>query len=153
MYFVPKASKQTIIVKDTKMVKNQLKIAIVLNTTWNIYNFRLGLIKQLIKEGHQVFAVAPTDDYVEEVEATGCKHIALKHLSRKGVNPLKDLRLCFELYQLYSKQQFDYILHYTIKPNIYGTIAAGGWRPSASRSGLSSLYYRGSPQSSTPGGK
>ena len=144
MYFVPKASKQTIIVKDTKMVKNQLKIAIVLNTTWNIYNFRLGLIKQLIKEGHQVFAVAPKDDYVEEVEATGCKHIALKHLSRKGVNPLKDLRLCFELYQLYSKQQFDYILHYTIKPNIYGTIAAGfsGRKSMATVTGLGYSFMK-----------
>ena len=107
------------------MVKNQLKIAIVLNTTWNIYNFRLGLIKKLLEQGHEVYAIAPKDDFVDAVTATGCQHIALKHLSRKGVNPFKDLRLCLELFLLYRKHQFDYILHYTIKPNIYGSIAAG----------------------------
>lgn len=107
------------------MVKNQLKIAVVLNTTWNIYNFRLGLIKKMLEQGHEVYAVAPKDEFVDAVTATGCKHIVLKHLSRKGVNPVKDLRLCWELFQIYRKHQFDYILHYTIKPNIYGSIAAG----------------------------
>lgn len=122
------------------MANNALKIAIVLNTSWNIYNFRLGLVRQLIKAGHQVFAIAPPDQFVDEITATGCQYIPLKHLSRKGVNPYKDLRFCYELYRIYKLQHFDFVLHYTIKPNIYGSIAAR-WSKVASMSTVTGLGY------------
>jgi glycosyltransferase involved in cell wall biosynthesis len=53
----------------------------------------------------------------------GCRHIPVKMDSR-GANPIKDFLLIFELYWIYKKTKPDVILHYTIKPNIYGTIAA-----------------------------
>jgi len=42
----------------------------------------------------------------------------------KGQNPLSDLRLIRHLKQLYARESFDFIFHYTIKPIIYGSIAA-----------------------------
>ena len=36
-------------------------IALVANTTWNIYNFRLNLIKKFLGEGFKVIVVAPVD--------------------------------------------------------------------------------------------
>ena len=104
---------------------NELKIAVVLNTSWNIFNFRLGLIKALIAQGHQLYAVAPMDDFVPEIVETGCKFIPVFKLSRKGVNPFKDILFCFELFRIYKKEKFDVILHFTIKPNIYGSFASG----------------------------
>ncbi|MCH2042654.1 MAG: glycosyltransferase family 4 protein [Saprospiraceae bacterium] len=109
-------------------MSKSLKIAIVLNTTWNIYNFRLGLVQTLIKKGHQVFAIAPHDDFVDHVTATGCIHIPLQSLSRKGTNPVQDFRLIRELQKTYRKNQIDIALHYTIKPNIYGSFACSGSR-------------------------
>jgi len=100
-----------------------MKIAIVLNTSWNIYNFRLGLVKALLAEGHTVFAVAPQDEYSARLEETGCEYIPVRMDSR-GINPLKDLGLLAELLFLYRGIKPDIILHYTIKPNIYGTLAA-----------------------------
>jgi len=100
-----------------------MKIAIVLNTSWNIYNFRRGLIKALLNEGHKVIAIAPKDKYTSKLIELGCEHEEVKMDSR-GANPIKDIALTIELYRIYKRQQPDVILHYTIKPNIYGTFAA-----------------------------
>lgn len=100
-----------------------MKIAIVLNTSWNIYNFRMGLIRSLQAEGHEVHAIAPTDKYSEYLVEAGCIFHKVKMDSR-GANPIKDLALTFELFLIYRKLRPDVILHYTIKPNIYGTFAA-----------------------------
>jgi len=100
-----------------------MKIAVVLNTSWNIYNFRKGLIHSLIDKGNQVITIAPKDQYTYKLMDMGCRHIPVKMDSR-GANPVKDLLLILELYGIYKKVKPDVILHYTIKPNIYGTVAA-----------------------------
>jgi len=100
-----------------------VKIAIVLNTSWNIYNFRLGLIQSLLKYGHEVTAVAPYDEYSSKLIDLGCKYEKVTMDSR-GANPIKDFGLIIELFRIYRRIRPDIILHFTIKPNIYGTFAA-----------------------------
>ena len=100
-----------------------MKIAIVLNTSWNIYNFRLNFVKALIEQGHEVHTVAPHDDFTHFLEEVGCIHHDVKMDSR-GANPIKDSALVLELFLIYRKMRPDVVLHYTIKPNIYGTLAA-----------------------------
>lgn len=101
-----------------------LNIGIVANTAFNIYNFRLGLIKALQKEGHHVVAIAPKDSYTELLRENNIEFIEVKNLARKGTNPLHDLLLMNEFRKIYKEQKLDAALQYTIKPNIYGTIAA-----------------------------
>lgn len=100
-----------------------MKVAIVLNTSWNIYNFRMNLVRSLQAEGHEIHTIAPTDDYTHFLTEAGCTHHAVKMDSR-GANPIKDLALIFELYSIYKRVKPDVILHYTIKPNVYGSLAA-----------------------------
>ena len=100
-----------------------MKVAIVLNTSWNIYNFRLGLVRELIGQGHEVHAIAPHDEYSSKLVDEGCIYHEVKMDSR-GANPIKDFALTIELYGIYKRLKPDVILHYTIKPNIYGTFAA-----------------------------
>ena len=45
-------------------------------------------------------------------------------MSRASMNPFKDLRYFIKLFKIYRSVLPDYIFHYTIKPNIYGSIAA-----------------------------
>lgn len=99
-------------------------IAIVLNTAWNVYNFRLGLIRKLRDEGYNVIVIAPYDDFVIKIKNERFKFIPLKNLSRKGTNPINDLKLIIELYNIYRLEKIDVTLQYTIKPVIYGTLAA-----------------------------
>lgn len=100
-----------------------MKIIISLNTTWNIYNFRLGLIKSLQSKGHEVVALAPKDAYVEKLKILGVKCINI-NMNQQGINPFRDLKLIRDYYSIFKMIQPDLILSYTIKPNIYGNLAA-----------------------------
>jgi glycosyltransferase involved in cell wall biosynthesis len=100
------------------------KIAVVANTAWNLVNFRMGLMKAFRDGGYDVIAIAPLDDFAEQIEAEGIQFVALKRLDRKGTNPVRDLQLTHELYRIYKKEGVEIAFHYTIKPNIYGTFAA-----------------------------
>ncbi len=99
-----------------------MKIIISINTSWNIYNFRKGLIQKLLEEGHHVYAVAPMDEYSERLGELGCEFYGVD-LQNTGGNPLHDLKYLWQLIQIYRKIRPDFVLHYTIKPNIYGAFA------------------------------
>lgn len=103
---------------------NPMRIAVVLNTSWNIYNFRMNLLRALAAEGHEVHTIAPKDNFTPLLEEAGYIHHNVKMDSR-GANPVKDAALVVELFSIYRRIRPDIILHYTIKPNIYGTLAAG----------------------------
>lgn len=98
------------------------KIAIVINTSWNIYNFRFDLLKELLKQ-YEVTCLAPQDDYSSRLEELGAKFINIE-INNKGTNPIEDLKLINQYYKIFAKEKFDLVLLYTIKPNIYGNIAA-----------------------------
>ncbi|MDX5436907.1 MAG: glycosyltransferase family 4 protein [Pontibacter sp.] len=82
----------------------------------------MSLIKALLAEGHEVVAIAPKDAYSERLVAAGCKFVPVA--MEQGTNPFTDMWLIWRLYQTYKKVRPDVVLHYTIKPNIYGAIAA-----------------------------
>ena len=100
-----------------------MRIAIVLNTSWNIYNFRMNFVKTLLDQGYEVHTIAPLDDYTHHLTAAGCIHHKITMDSR-GANPIKDSALIIELFMIYKKIRPDIVLQYTIKPNVYGTLAA-----------------------------
>lgn len=100
-----------------------MKVAIVINTSWNIYNFRMNFIKALLEQGHEIHTIAPEDDYTERLIQAGCNHHNV-YMDSRGANPVKDFALVAELTSLYLKVKPDVILHYTIKPNVYGSMAA-----------------------------
>ncbi|MFT2009113.1 glycosyltransferase family 4 protein [Pontibacter sp. 13R65] len=99
-----------------------MRIAIVINTAWNVFNFRMSLIRTLLVQGHEVIAIAPPDAYAPKLEAAGCSFERMP--MSQGTNPFSDLHLTWRLYKAYKRLQPDVVLHYTIKPNIYGTMAA-----------------------------
>lgn len=74
-------------------------------------------------EGHEVHTIAPKDDYTPFLQEMGCIHHNVRMDSR-GANPIKDSALIVELFSIYKKVKPDVVLHYTIKPNVYGTLAA-----------------------------
>lgn len=99
------------------------KIVLVGNTCWSMIKFRKGLITKLISLNYKITIIAPFDKYVEEIKCLGCDYLDIK-IDNKGSNPIKDIKLILELKKLYLTVDPDLIVHYTIKPNIYGTIAA-----------------------------
>lgn len=105
------------------MKHKKFKIIICLNTSWNLVNFRSGLITALAETGQEIIAVAPFDNYSYKLAALNCKFTPL-HMDNGGTNPFKDLILLSKFLWLFLRERPDIFLGYTIKPNIYGSIAA-----------------------------
>ncbi len=106
-------------------MRKKYKIAIVANSSWNVYNFRLNLLKKFKAERLEVIIIAPVDEYIAQLKKEHSdRHIPLKSLSRKSTNPSKDLMLTWELYRILAKEKPDVVINYTIKPNVFGNIAA-----------------------------
>lgn len=100
-------------------------IAFVANTSWSVYKFRLYLIEKLIAHGFSVYVLAPRDPYTERFEAiSGLTYIELKHYRSKSISLLQNFRLIKELAAHYRHIRPEIIFHYTIKANIFGSIAA-----------------------------
>ena len=101
-----------------------MRVALVINTSWNIWNFRRGLVRALQAAGHEVLAIAPPDAYSGRLETElGCRYVPIM-MENKGTNPLRDLQLTRRFVAVYRRERPDVVLHFTIKPNIYGTLAA-----------------------------
>ena len=95
------------------------------NSAWYLHNFRTNLVRAIQSAGWTVTLVAPVDDFIHHIyRLPQVKFVPLEHLKRKSVNPIYDLRLFKELKDVYRSLKPDLIIHYTIKPNLYGTAAA-----------------------------
>ncbi len=99
------------------------KIALVGNHARWVYQFRLGLLKKLKELGLKVVVLANPDPFEQKLQKEGIDFEPI-HINFYGNNPLQDLRLAFQLFRLYRKHRFDHIIHFTIKPNIFGGLAA-----------------------------
>lgn len=119
------------------------RVAIVLNTSWNIFNFRLNLARYLKNNGYEVVLIAPYDKYSQKLQEEFEYH-QIK-INNKGTNPFEDLKTLIDFYILYKKLGLDVVLHYTIKANIYGSIAASilGIKIINNIAGLGTLFVDG----------
>lgn len=104
-------------------------MVIVANTGWNIIRFRGGLLCALVRRGWRVTAVADfNDDEMSAVRAWGGEPIRLV-VEGSSMNPLKDLRYFLALRRIYKSKRPDVIHHFTVKPVIYGSMAAKSCQP------------------------
>lgn len=100
------------------------KVLLVSRCAWTLYNFRAGLMRALQARGETVLAGGAVDDGFEtRITALGVPFMPLP-IDKKGVNPTADLRLLWTLFRWYQRERPDVVHHFTIKPVIYGSIAA-----------------------------
>ncbi len=98
-------------------------IAFASNSSWYLFNFRRSSISKLVEMGYKVICFAPQDSYSNELNALGCQFVDIS-INNNGKNPLEDLNLILSLYKLYKLHKPIAVFHFTIKLNIYGTLAA-----------------------------
>jgi len=99
-----------------------MKVFFVSNTAWNLSNFRLPLMRHLKSKKAEVYAVAPQDETADYLKDE-FRFIPIKRLNRNKKSVLRDFKFFIELYSIYRKYKPDLVLHFTIKPNIYGSLA------------------------------
>ena len=80
-------------------------------------------MRALLAEGHEVVAIAPRDDHAQRLIDMGCRFVPIE-MESKGINPIADAALLSRYIYILSREKPDAFLGYTIKPNIWGTLAA-----------------------------
>jgi len=102
----------------------QPTLILVCNTAWGIANFRGNLIRHWVAQGKRVVAIAPPDAVAQaKLTEQGAIFEPLA-LDNRGANPLQELKVVWQLIKLYRQYQPQLVVHYTIKPVIYGSWAA-----------------------------
>lgn len=95
-----------------------MKCLIITNHSYMLYRFRRELIQELQKN-HEVVLAMPFVGHEEDFQAMGLRCIPVE-LERRGMNPLKELKLLFRYIALLRQEKPDLVITYSIKPNIYG---------------------------------
>jgi glycosyltransferase involved in cell wall biosynthesis len=121
----------------------KVKVAVVANSCWYLYNFRRNLMEALREAGHEVIAVAPADAYVQRLRQTGVE-VGTFALDPRGTNPVRELRSVLALRRLLRSKGMDVALSYTPKGNLYTALAQLGTRGRqvANISGLGTAFVR-----------
>lgn len=98
------------------------KLLMIANDETTIYNFRREILRAFSAAGHDVILAMPKGEHTREIEACGCSIVDIA-VSRHGTNPLQDIRLLHTFRRLIRQYRPDVVLTYTVKPNVYGSLA------------------------------
>jgi|JI9StandDraft_1071089.scaffolds.fasta_scaffold78527_2 N,N'-diacetylbacillosaminyl-diphospho-undecaprenol alpha-1,3-N-acetylgalactosaminyltransferase len=99
-----------------------MKILLIGNEAFSMFHFRKDLISGLINRGYDITVIVPPGDYVSQIMALGCKVHTIQF--SRFISPLQDLLLFLRLVFFLKRNKYDIVHNITIKPNIYGGLAA-----------------------------
>lgn len=99
------------------------KILILANNDVGLYKFRKELIQELIHRGNKVYISLPDGEYVQDLIDMGCIFYDT-NVDRRGINPFKDFRLLLEYVRMIREIKPEFVITYTVKPNVYGGMVA-----------------------------
>lgn len=123
------------------------RVAVAANSAGNIVTFRQGLIRAFKSAGYEPVVIAPLDPPGEErLKQLGVERFTVD-LERSGLNPVADLKLLLAYRRILKRIAPAALLAFTIKPNIYGSIAARALGVPAipNVSGLGTVFLMGGP--------
>lgn len=122
------------------------KILLIMTTSENVINFRIGLIKALLKSGFSVHVVANDNDREKEIVGLGIVfHCA--HNSNRSINPLKAIAYKRRLKKVIKKIGPDVVFTFQAKPNTFGVLvshACGVKKIFSMVEGLGDVFIRNS---------
>lgn len=101
------------------------KILILSNHYNTLRIFRRELLKRLSSDGNEVIISLPPcdEENLNILKSYGCSLIITPEMERRGMNPFKDIKLLLKYLKLLKEVKPDKVITYTIKPNIYGSVA------------------------------
>jgi len=98
------------------------KVIIISNSSSGLYEFRREILLDMMKD-HEVCVFLPEKDkYYDMLDKDGCNMVHTP-FERRGMNPIKDVKLLYLYKKLIKLEKPDLVCTYTIKPNIYGGMA------------------------------
>lgn len=117
------------------------------NSLWGLVNFRGRVIRALVDDGHRVVLVGVADVPLSRVAETGATFIEWQ-VAARGANPLREFAALWGLVRLYRTIKPEIAFHFTVKPVLYGTVAARlvGARAISVITGLGYLFLSAGPR-------
>ncbi|TDL32841.1 glycosyltransferase family 1 protein [Jeotgalibacillus sp. S-D1] len=100
-----------------------MKFILISPKNRTVYNFRGDLIKDIISNGYEVIVTGPNLDNIDKITELGARFEQIP-LDKTGLNVVADIKYLFNLIKLFKREKPDVTFGYTIKPVIYGSIAA-----------------------------
>lgn len=100
-----------------------MKFLLISPKNRTVYNFRGNLIKDIINRGYEVIVTGPDQMDIDRIYSLGVSFKKVE-MNKNGTNIIKDIKYLKNLFQIMKKEKPDIVLGYTIKPVIYGAIAA-----------------------------
>lgn len=101
-----------------------MRILVVSPKNKTVFNFRGDLIKDMIANGNEVYVTGPNRDFVDDILALGVKDFVEVPLVKDNTSVSGDLSYMKKLKQVMKDIKPDMVFGYTIKPVIYGSMAA-----------------------------
>jgi glycosyltransferase involved in cell wall biosynthesis len=98
-------------------------IVLAANSSWNLVNFRKNIITALQQAGYRIVALAPRDAHSGQLTALGVTFVAVDFRSA-AISPMHDAALWLRYLRLLRRHRPVAFLGFTIKPNVYGSLAA-----------------------------
>lgn len=109
--------------QEEKHASKRPLLLLAANTSWTLCNFGSKLIEALLGAGYDIAALVPADDGIEELAKLGVA-VHTVPLSPHGLSPIADLRLIASYVLLLRRLRPVALIGFTVKPNVYGSIAA-----------------------------
>ena len=98
-----------------------MKIAFLSHLDLNLYLFRLPIMKELIKNGYEVFAVCPRGEVFDKFADFGIKAVEYE-IDRVSLNIFKELKTIQNIKKVINEINPDILHTFMHKPNIYGNL-------------------------------
>lgn len=102
-----------------------LRIAVIANTSWYLYNFRRNLMHALLDDGHHVVAVGGDGAFAQRLREQGYEHRTVP-FSGAGTRPWRELATVLALRRVLREERIGLVLSYTPKGNLYAALAGRG---------------------------
>ncbi len=102
-------------------MKKNKSITLVSNNYWTLYKFRYDVVNLFIKKGYIVNLIGKKDGFQKKFTDKSINKYYIP-ISERGINIFNEISTFLNLYKIYKKLKTDLIFHFTIKPNIYGSI-------------------------------
>ncbi len=99
------------------------KVALVANSSWYLFNFRLSFLEGLREEGFDIVLAAPEDEFSDRLRSAGFRFHAVP-LDRKGMNPFRDLLALARLAKVFRQERPGIVHNHTVKCVLYGSLAS-----------------------------
>ena len=94
------------------------KVMFLTNHSYMFYQFRRELAQDLLQD-YEVVISTPFNGREDDLRDMGCKVIETK-FERRGISPTGELELYRTYLRLLKEEQPDFVITYSIKPNVYG---------------------------------